>query len=109
MEIVPRSLPQLSKQLRDQNSSQKSQKVRKKIKDFFFVFSVILVPELFKKVRETPGKNVHQVSSKSELGCPSYDRKTKKVRKSLEIPRKSLGILGFGDPGGGLGGPGGGF
>ena len=37
----------------------------------------ILVPELFRKVRETPGRNFHQVSSKSELGRPSYDRKTK--------------------------------
>ena len=70
------------------------------------VLTVILVPELFKKVRETPGKKIHQGSSKSELGCPSYDRKTK---KPLEIHRKSLGILGFGGPGGGFGGPGGGF
>ena len=34
---------------------------------FFFVFlAVILVPELFKKLRETPGNNFHQVSCKSE-------------------------------------------
>ena len=33
-----------------------------------------MVPELFKKVRETPGKSFHQVSSKSELKCPSYDQ-----------------------------------
>ena len=38
----------------------------------FFVFlAVILVPELFKKLRETPGNNFHQVSSKSDPGCPS--------------------------------------
>ena len=47
---------------------------------FFFVlfvlFSVILVPELFRKVRETPGKKIHQVSSKSEVLGPSYDQKT---------------------------------
>ena len=33
--------------------------------------AVILVPELFKKLRETPGNNFHQVSSKSNPGCPS--------------------------------------
>ena len=46
---------------------------------FFVLFSVILVPELFRKLRETPGNNFHLVSSKSEPGCPSYDQKTKKV------------------------------
>ena len=36
-----------------------------------FVFlAVILVPELFKKLRETPRNNFHQVSSKSDPGCP---------------------------------------
>ena len=46
--------------------------------DFHFVvfLAVILVPELFKKLRETPGNNSHQVSSKSELMGPSYDQKT---------------------------------
>ena len=38
----------------------------------FLVFlDVILVPELFKKLRETPWNNFHQVSPKSEPGCPS--------------------------------------
>ena len=38
--------------------------------------AVILVPELFRKLRETPRKQIHQVSSKFELECPSYDKKT---------------------------------
>ena len=38
----------------------------------FYVFlPVILVLELFKKLRETPENNFHQVSSKSEPGRPS--------------------------------------
>ena len=40
---------------------------------------VILVPELFRKLRETPGMHSHLFSSKSEPGCPSYDKKTKKL------------------------------
>ena len=36
---------------------------------------VILVPELFRKLRETPGNNLHLVSSKSKRGRPSYDKK----------------------------------
>ena len=32
----------------------------------FVFWAVILVPELFKKLRETPGNNFHQVSCKSE-------------------------------------------
>ena len=43
----------------------------KKLSDIFCVLAVILVPELFKKLRETPGNNFHQVSSKSDPGCPS--------------------------------------
>ena len=39
--------------------------------------AVILVPELFRKLRETPGNNFHLVSSKSESGCPSYDQKNR--------------------------------
>ena len=38
---------------------------------FFCFLAVILVSELFKKLRETPENNFHQVSSKSEPGCPS--------------------------------------
>ena len=42
------------------------------LSDAFLLFlAVILVPELFKKLRETPGNNFHQVSSKSDPGCPS--------------------------------------
>ena len=40
---------------------------------FLLFWPVILVPELLKKLRETPGNNFHQVSFKSEPGCPSYD------------------------------------
>ena len=36
---------------------------------------VILVPELFRKLRETPGKNSHQVWSKSVRSFMSYDQK----------------------------------
>ena len=39
---------------------------------------VILVPELFRKLRETPRKNSDQVWSKSVRSCMSYDQKTKK-------------------------------
>ena len=39
----------------------------------------MLVPELFRKLRETPGMQSHLVSSKSEAGCPSYDQKTKQL------------------------------
>ena len=34
---------------------------------FLRLLAVILVPELFRKLRETPGKNSHQVWSKSEI------------------------------------------
>ena len=43
---------------------------------FFFV---ILVPELFRKLRETCGIHFHLVAFKSELECPSYDQKTKQL------------------------------
>ena len=44
-----------------------------------FVFlAVILVPELFRKLRETPGKNSHQVWSKSERSCMKI--MTKKIK-----------------------------
>ena len=43
------------------------------------IWRFIMVPELFRKLRETPGNNFHLVSSKSEPGCPSYDQKTKKT------------------------------
>ena len=46
---------------------------------FLSFWAVILVPELFRKLRETPGNNFHLVSSKSGPGCPSYDQKTKKL------------------------------
>ena len=38
----------------------------------FYCLAVMLVPELFKKLRETSGNNFHKVSSKSDPGCPSY-------------------------------------
>ena len=47
------------------------------LSDVFLLFlAVTLVPELFKKLRETPGNNFHQVSSKSDPGCPSNPKKT---------------------------------
>ena len=48
---------------------------------YFLLFhkfsAVILVPELFRKLRETPRKNSDQVWSKSVRSCMSYDQKTK--------------------------------
>ena len=35
----------------------------------FLFWAVILVPELFRKLRETPGNNFHLVSSNSKPGC----------------------------------------
>ena len=47
---------------------------------FLCFLGIILVPELFRKLRETPGMHSHLVSPKSEPGCPSYDQTTKKNR-----------------------------
>ena len=47
---------------------------------FLVVLSLLVVfevPGLFRKLRETPGRNSHQVSSKSEIRCTSYVQKTK--------------------------------
>ena len=44
--------------------------------------AVILVPEPIKKVGDTGRNNFHQVSSKSEPGCPSYDPKTTQKRST---------------------------
>ena len=38
-------------------------------------FGCYFGPRAVRKLRETPGKKIHQVSSKSEPGCPSYDRR----------------------------------
>ena len=46
---------------------------------FLMFLVVILVPELSRKLRETPGKNSHQVSSKSKRSCTSYEPKTKNI------------------------------
>ena len=40
--------------------------------------AVILVPEQFRKVRETHTKHSHQVASKTVGLCASYVQKTKK-------------------------------
>ena len=40
------------------------------------IWRFIMVPELFRKLRETPGKRSHQVSSKSERSSTSYVQKT---------------------------------
>ena len=47
---------------------------------FFSFLAVIQVPGLLEKLREAPGINFHQVSSKSELMGPSYDKKMKIYR-----------------------------
>ena len=61
---------------------------------FLWFGAVILVPELFRKLRETPGMHSHQVSSKSEIGCTSYDqRRCRILRKTLENLRKTPAIL----------------
>ena len=39
-----------------------------------------MVPELFRKLRETPGNKFHLASCKSQSGCPSYDQKTNLVQ-----------------------------
>ena len=69
--------------------------------------AVILVPELLRKRRETPGNNFHPVSSKSKRGCPSYDQKADLVatlRRLIIVPG---GLIT--SPRGGPGGPGTGF
>ena len=50
--------------------------------DFSICLGFLVVvegPGLFRQVREAPGIHFHQVSSKSELHCPSYDPKTEKM------------------------------
>ena len=44
--------------------------------DVFGCLAVFLVPELFRKVGETPGFHFHQVSSIYVFVGPSYDPKT---------------------------------
>ena len=69
--------------------------------DFYFplfprFLPVILVPELFRKLRETPGKNSHQVWSKSVRSSMSYDQKTKnKVFRNFEFQFFSSNCLIF--------------
>ena len=84
------------------------------LSDVFVLFlAVILVPELFKKLRETPGNNFHQVSSKSDKFRPWKIRKSHiKYFKTLNnrpwgANNESLG--GPGGPGTGFCSPGGGF
>ena len=53
---------------------------------FLLFFRLILVPELSKQVRGTPGMNFHQVSSKSEdLGT-----KTSKAEQNKQKSKKEL-------------------
>ena len=49
--------------------------------NFLLFSSVILVPELFRKVRETGGINFHQVSSIYVGVVSSYEQKTEKVNE----------------------------
>ena len=42
---------------------------------FLLFWAVILVPELFRKLRETHRKSSHQVWSKSDWFCTSYEEK----------------------------------
>ena len=48
---------------------------------FFSFLAVILVPELFRKLRETRGINFHQVSSIYVRVVSSYDQKTEQVNE----------------------------
>ena len=100
MEIDPRSLPHLSKQLRDQNDGQKHKKMKFKISKIQNLkFADSRHAQLSKKVRETPGINFHQVSSKSELLGPSYDQKAESKKKGLFFklffPQTVLALKGF--------------
>ena len=64
---------------------------------FFLLFLlVILVPELFRKLRETPRKNSHRVASKSVGFCTSYVQKTKNICVKCFVlkPRKTKGNQG---------------
>ena len=65
---------------------------------FLLFLSVILVPELFRELRETRGINFHQVSSIYGFMVSSYDQKTKKVndyfrQRLLSCERKHIGIF----------------
>jgi len=56
----------------------------------FLLFSfVILVPELFRKMRETCAHHFHLVALKSELECPSYDQKTELCSKTMQKQLKT--------------------
>ena len=73
----------------------------------FMFLPAILVPEAVRKLRETPGKDSHQVRSKSERSSTSYDKKTKKVNCPPGVELNSacrFVFAGLGGPGGGLGG-----
>ena len=65
---------------KEENINLKNQKMLYFFENVNFVclkfLAVILAPELFRKLRETPGMHSHQVSSKSETGGPTYDQKT---------------------------------
>ena len=52
-----------------------SKKISVVFLNFLLLFCVILVPELFRKLRGTCGKYFHLVAFKSELECPSYVQK----------------------------------
>ena len=64
---------------------------------FFSFLSVFLVPELYRKLRETRGINFHQVSSIYVLVVSSYDQKTKSLKFSILIFRQWLKELGISD------------
>ena len=51
----------------------------------FVFWAVILVPELFKKLRETPGNNFHQVSSTSDKFRPMLSHVIIGVAHDLQI------------------------
>ena len=72
--------------------------------------AVILVPELFRKVRETHTKLSHQFRSKSDGFRTSYDQKTDlNIVFLLFCFVFCFVFVGLGGPGGGFGAPGGGF
>ena len=49
----------------------------------FMFLAVILVPELFREVRETRGINFHEVSSVYVWTVSSYDQKNENVNEHL--------------------------
>ena len=52
---------------------------------FFLFLLVILVPELSRKLRATPGHDFHLISSKARRGCPSYSTLNGRTREKHDL------------------------